>query len=248
MDFTEVFPKWFIIAQKPQTANLLFLDQNGVKHVTAEVFKTILQLKRTDFLFYISSATVNRFKEDNSIIKRVPVSANDLDQMNGTNVHRIITEAYRNVIPSEIKYYLAPFSIKKDANVYGLIFGSHHPLGMDKFLRKCWEKDALRGEANFDIDAEGIRLSEPSLFSEMDKPKKLTLFEEELSTDISRQKLRTNKNIYIFALERGFLGKHAKKVIDDLIETGQLPKQSLHISYEAWNKKEPELIKYAKEA
>jgi hypothetical protein len=119
---------------------------------------------------------------------------------------------------------------------------------MDKFLRKCWEKDTLRGEANFDIDAEGINPSMPSLFSEMNKPKKLTQFENELSDTISQRKLTTNKNIYIFALERGFLGKHAKKVIDELIKKKQIPKQSLHISYDAWNKNETELIRYAEEA
>ena len=248
MDFSEVFQKWIKSAQKPQTANLLFLDQNGVKHVTAEVFNAILRLKFTDFLFFISSSIVNRFKEDDSIRRIVPVSDDDLKQMNGTNVHRIITDAYRRIVPPKMDYYIAPFSIKKDANVYGLIFGSHHPLGMDKFLRECWKKDELRGEANFDIDAEGINPSKPSLFSEMNKPQKLTQFEKELSTAISKQQLNTNKDIYLFALNRGFLGKHAHKVIKELIETKQIPKQSLHISYDAWKKEETEPIRYAEKA
>lgn len=175
MVFNEVFQKWFMIAQKPQTANLLFLDQNGVKHVPAEVFTDILLLKHTDSLFFVSSSTFNRFKRDDSIIGRIPVSDDDLKRMNGTNVHRIITDTYRHIVPLEMEYYIAPFSLRKDANVYGLIFGTHHPLGVEKFLRICWKKDKLRGEANFDIDAEGINPSKPSLFAELNKPKKLRI-------------------------------------------------------------------------
>jgi len=247
MDFHKVFPKWTTIAKKQRTANMLFLDQYGVKYVNAEVFKTILQLPVTDFLFFIASSMINRFKEEDSIQRCVPVTDDDLMRMNNTNVHRIVTEAYRRLIPSGEEYYLAPFSIKKGGNIYGLIFGSHHPYGMEKFLRKCWNNDKLRGEANFDIDEEGISPLTPSLFPEMDKPKKMNQFERELISAISARQVKTNDDIFIFSLRRGFLGSHAKKVMAGMIEANQLPKQPLHISYEAWKKREPEPIKYSDE-
>jgi hypothetical protein len=143
------------------------------------------------------------------------------------------------MVPVGMRYFLAHFSIKKDSNVYGLIFGSHHPLGMDKFLRKCWEMDKVRGEANFDIDGEAINVAAPSLFSEMDKPNKLTIFERELAEAILTKKtVKTNKDVFIFALQRGVLGSHAKKVVSDLIAENRLPQQTLPISYSAWNNKE----------
>ncbi|MDD4441204.1 MAG: three-Cys-motif partner protein TcmP [Kiritimatiellae bacterium] len=244
LDFSEALSKWYPLMQQPGAANLLFLDQNGVKHITENVFKQILRLPFTDLLFFISSSMVNRFKTEGSIIDRVPVSEADLSRMNGTNVHRIVVEAYRRLVPPRTQYFLAPFSIRKDSNVYGLIFGSHHPLGMDKFLRQCWKKDELRGEANFDIDGESINPAAPALFEEMNKPQKITFFESELSKTIMCRNVRTNKDAYVFALERGFLGKHAKKVITDLIAANKLPKQELHVSYGAWDKKETETIQY----
>jgi three-Cys-motif partner protein len=244
MDFIKVFHEWHAIARQTRTANLLFIDQYGVKFVSPEIFKIITQLRFTDFLFYISSSMINRFREEDSIRRYIPVTEDDLKQMNSTNVHRIVTEVYNRFIPSETEYYLAPFSIKKSANVYGLIFGSRHPLGMDKFLRECWKKDELRGEANFDIDTECIDPSMRPLFPGMDKPKKLAQFENELTSAIIAQRLKTKTDIYIFALKRGFLGKHAKKVITDMISAKQLPKQSLHISIEAWQKGNPVQIRY----
>jgi len=244
LDFPEAFNKWYVFAKKPQTANLLFLDQNGVKQITAEVFQQILDLRFTDFLFFISSSSVHRFKREDSIVGKVPVNDDDLIHMTRTNVHRTITEAYRRIVPATMKYYLAPFSIKKGANVYGLIFGSHHPLAMDKFLHKCWEKDEVRGEANFDIDDEQINQNSPSLFAEMNTPKKLSLFEKELIAAVLGKKLSTNKDVYIFTLERGFLAKHAQKVIKDLMSSKQLPKQTLHISYDSWKKVEVDDIKF----
>lgn len=230
LDFDQAFDKWYPLMKKPRVANLIFVDQNGVKHFTEKIFEMVLALSRTDLLFFISSSMVNRFKSEGSIIKRVPVSESDLSRMNGSNVHRIVAESYRRLVPQGKTYFLAPFSIKKGANVYGLIFGSQHPLGMDKFLRQCWKRDEVRGEANFDIDGEGIIQEAPSLFEDMNKPKKIAVFEGELSSAILNRTLKTNKDIYVYSLERGFLGTHAKRLIDDLIEANKLPKQTLHVS------------------
>lgn len=244
LDFDHAFDKWYPLMKRPRVANLLFFDQNGVKHITEKIFKAVLALSRTDLLFFISSSMVNRFKSEGSIIERVPVCESDLSRMNGSNVHRIVAEAYRRLVPQGMTYYLAPFSIQKGSNVYGLIFGSHHPLGMDKFLRQCWKKDELRGEANFDIDEENIIQEAPSLFAEMNKPKKIAAFDSELSSAVLSRTVKTNKDIYVFALVRGFLGSHAKRQIDDLIAANKLPKQDLHVSYGAWVKKESEAILY----
>ncbi|MCL2000564.1 MAG: three-Cys-motif partner protein TcmP, partial [Planctomycetes bacterium] len=41
--------------------NLIFIDQYGIKHVSGEVFKTLIGLPKTDFLFFISSSYMKRF-------------------------------------------------------------------------------------------------------------------------------------------------------------------------------------------
>ena len=86
-------------------------------------------------------------------------------------------------IPIGKEYFLAPFSIKKPSGIYGLIFGTNHTLGIEKFLRVCWKHDKLTGEANFDIDNEKINVNKPSLFSEFNISTKRQMFDESLKTE-----------------------------------------------------------------
>lgn len=237
-DFPDAFNAWNPLMHG-RTANLLFLDQNGVRQITKTIFQNIVRLARTDFLFFISSAMVNRFKEQPEIRDYVPVTADDFARMTGTNVHRIVAEAYRRWVPDGLEYYLGPFSIKKRANVYGLVFGSGHPLGIDKFLRLAWKRG---GDANFDIDRDGIDPAQPSLFPELDKPTKIRVFEKELEAALLERRLRTNKDIYLFALRNGMLAKHARDALNLLVKDKKIPKQSFHISYDAWKKTETENI------
>ncbi len=160
--------------------------------------------------------------------------------MNGTNVHRIVAESYRRWIPDNLEYFLGSFSIRKMANVYGLVFGSRHPLGIKKFLDVAWKHG---GDANFDIDNDRIDLSRPKLFPEMNKPSKILAFEKELESAVLSEQLKTNKEIYIFSLQNGMLASHARNAFDLLIKNKKIPKQTLHISYGAWKKPDIERIK-----
>jgi hypothetical protein len=175
-DFHNAFEKWEPVMHD-KVANLLFLDQNGVQQITKSIFQTIVRSPKTDFIFFISSAMVNRFKDQPEIRSCVPATDEDFSRMNGANVHRILANAYLRWIPDDLEYYLGSFSIKKSANVYGIVFGSGHPRGIDKFLRVAWKRG---GDANFDIDNDGIDPTCPSLFPEFDKPKKISAFEKEL--------------------------------------------------------------------
>jgi hypothetical protein len=88
-----------------------------------------------DFLFFLSSSTLHRF-HDHPAIKQKIARPDDYYQ-----VHRVVLDYYRGLLPDPAALYLAPFSIKKGANIYSVIFGSAHPLGMDKFLQVAWKKD-----------------------------------------------------------------------------------------------------------
>ncbi len=232
-DFQELFQKYYPIMNQGTSANFLFLDQSGIKHITDAVFDKIIRLPATDFLFFISSSTVNRFYDHPGIQKYIRIPESDITSSNYLHIHRVVIDYYRGLIPKNKEYYLAGFSIQKRSNIYGLIFGSGHLRGIDKFLRKCWAIDPQRGEANFDIDEDRIYDEQPSLFSEFDKPKKLQKFENELMTKILDKKLITNRQVYIYTLSNGFLPKHARNAIDALIIKKALPKQRLNISYDS---------------
>jgi three-Cys-motif partner protein len=239
-DFHSAFEQWKSLMHG-KTANLLFLDQNGVQQITEDIFQTIVRLPLTDFIFFISSAMVNRFKNLPEIRKYVPVTDEGLSQMNGSNVHRILADAYRRWIPDGLTYYLGSFSIKKGANVYGLVFGSGHPLGIDKFLKVAWKRG---GDANFDIDRDGIDPAQPSLFPEYDIPTKIKVFEKELAAALFARRLTTNKDVYLFALQNGMLATHARNALGSLVKTEKLPKQKFHVSYDALKKDAETIIHF----
>jgi len=231
-DFHDAFNQWNPLMQG-KVANILFLDQNGVDQITKPIFQSIVKIPKTDFLFFISSAMANRFKESKDICEHLPIMNDDFDSMNGQNVHRILANAYPRWIPDDMQYFLGSFSIKKGANVYGLVFGSAHPLGVDKFLRVAWKHG---GEANFDIDKDGIDPGQPSLFAEYDKPTKVSEFEKSLEQEIFNGHLKTNKDLYLFAVRNGMLSSHARDALTLLFKNGKLPKQKLPVSYDAWKK------------
>lgn len=87
-NFSDAFSTWKPLMKGK--ANLLFFDQNGFQQITQPIFETIVQLQFTDFIFFISSAMVNRFKDETR--DYVPVNDKDFQRMNGTNVHRIVTK------------------------------------------------------------------------------------------------------------------------------------------------------------
>ena len=138
------------------------------------------------------------------------------------HIHRIVLQYYRSLIPERRKYYLAPFSIRKQAGIYGFIFGSNHTYGLEKFLKVCWKHDKLTGEANFDIDNEGIDLNKPTLFENLNVPTKRQIFERDIKKKILEGALNTNVSVYLFALQEGFLLKDANKILEQLKNSSRI--------------------------
>lgn len=243
LEFEEAFKESLPYMKASKSANFVFLDQCGVKQVTKDVFLTLVALKATDFLFFISSSTINRFYDHPEIRKYIKISKATISDSKYLHIHRVVHDYYKEFVPKDTEYYLASFSIKKGANIYGLIFGTRHLLGIDKFLSKCWRIDPDRGEANFDIDQDGpLNSDQMVIFPEFSKPQKLKLFEEDLAHRLLTQRLRTNKDIYKYTLESGFLAKHSRTIIGQLIADELLPKQKLNISYNSCKCGAPEQL------
>lgn len=236
-EFSEAFQEWSSEIGKNtrgcKTASLVFFDQNGTKQITRAVFAKTISSIRTDFLFFIASSYIYRFRNQPHNVEPAPILPEDFREMTMKNVHRKVCNAYRRLIPSDRRYYLAPFSIAKDfgSNVYGIVFGSSHPLGMDKFLKICWTEDSLRGEANYDIDDDNIVLGQQTFWPE--RPKKIESFEKQLATRVLEGTLRDNVDLYDYALNHGFRATHAKDALEKMIKEGQLPNQTFAISYES---------------
>ena len=230
--FQESLTEHLPIMAKPRTANLVIMDQFGVKEVTPAVVKTLAGFRHTDILFFVSSSYIRRFAEEPSIQAYFRMSAEELVASEYKSIHRHICEYFRSALPSGSDYHLAPFSIKKGSNIYGVIFGSGNLLGLQKFLKVCWELDGITGEANYDIDDDPARFGQMSFLPEMNIIKKHDGFEHDLK-EMLRKKIQvgikssppSNLDVYRFTLERGFLPKHAREHMAKLQKAGQLEVQ-----------------------
>ena len=167
-----------------KAAKLLLIDQYGVDSVNQEVFKKLIKYPKTDFIFFLSSSTLHRFRDHPAI--KIKISRPDRSY----DVHRAAFDWYKNLTPESA--FLGRFSIKKGSNIYGLIFGSQHPLGAHKFLQVAWANDQIAGEADFDIDEENISPNQ-SLFPLTEfQPRKIQAFEADLETVLRKGKKQTS--------------------------------------------------------
>ena len=152
MDFGKEFKTDINIQKNLSNRNngkFVILDQYGFTHVDSDVFTTLVNAPHTDFIFFISSSFLKRFKE-HPISKKFLGDGNlSFDEKSKPKeCHQIIVKYFETLIPSGKEYYLNHFTIKKGANYYGLIFGTAHTLGMEKFQRVCWDIDSRAGESN----------------------------------------------------------------------------------------------------
>jgi hypothetical protein len=116
---------------------------------------------------------------------------------------------YRGLLPDSARYFLAPFSIKKDTNIYGIVFGSSHPRGIDKFLQVAWKQDQFNGEANFDIDRNNVQAS---LFD----PTKVLAFEQELDAGLTSGEIKDEQDLLMLVFRHGVKPQHAEAVLKRL--------------------------------
>jgi three-Cys-motif partner protein len=201
--------------------NLFFLDQSGVKHITEDVFLELIRFPKTDFMFFISSSSFKRFASDPSFQKHFSdINLQEISMTKQTEMHKLILQYYRGKIPRTSKVKLYPFTIKKGVNVYGLIFGTKHPLGVDKFLKIAWDTNELNGEANFDID-DDWEAKQGVLFG-VRKLSKIERYEHELEKYIMSKKEISNIELFDYALEKGHIGAHTIEVLKRLKKNNKI--------------------------
>ncbi len=214
LTFQQAIQKHRNLLMDRSAAKLLLIDQFGVEHVTDDVFRELVRTPTCDFLFFISSWTLHRFRDHPAIKQKIVRPADHY------HVHRAAVDYYRSLLTDSAPYYLAPFSIRKESGIYGLIFGSAHPLGMDKFLQVAWSKDEISGEADFDIHRDNIRADQPKL--DFGSPTKLFAFERDLEALLRAKKLTTELDIIRVCFRHGVKRQHATPVLTALKSEGRI--------------------------
>jgi len=204
----------------------MFIDQYGIKQVTKKVFQDLIFLSKTDFLFFISSSYLNRFKELPEFKKYIDDNNIDFSESKPTQCHRVVYEYFKRMVNKE-PYFLGQFSIKKGNNVYGLIFGSNSHLGMRKFLTVAWKMDPHTGEANHDIDDDPIRIGQLSFDFDASANKIKKLYSYELNLIEYLITPRLNRELYVYSLEQGISITKTIEILKHLENEGKLSIEGL---------------------
>lgn len=153
-DFSNLIKEERLLAKlnNDKYSKFILLDQYGFMQITEEVFLKLINAPKTDFIFFIASSFIKRFRTLPAVKKYFQQENISFEKTNPKECHRVITNYFRTFIPKDKEYYLHSFTIQKGTNYYGLIFGSNHSLGMEKFLRVCWKHDPQAGESNCNIN------------------------------------------------------------------------------------------------
>jgi|WetSurMetagenome_2_1015567.scaffolds.fasta_scaffold02960_4 three-Cys-motif partner protein len=206
MDFKDLFP------QKIKTIDsypsLVLLDQNGIKFLSDEFFIPLVNSHCTDFLYFVASSYIRRFGETDEFKKSLKgIDYEYIKENPYKYIHKCLLNELKGRIPSTSKIALYPFTIKKGQNIYGIIFGSSHIRGVDKFLKTAWSINKTNGEANFDIDSDEEK-SQGDLFLGKQMTK-IESFRNDLHNKIKFGEIKTNKEAYIYTLRCGLLSVQA---------------------------------------
>lgn len=212
--FRELYPR---ILTRKKSAKLIFLDPFNFV-IDKQLFKKLIDLPSSDFICFMPSSFLLRFPEEPAFKKYIDANEIDFKTSKPAQCHRAIANYFKSLIPDEKEYYIGCFSIKKGSGYYGLLFGSNHTLGAEKFQRVCWKKDEITGEADYNIDRELVYdQTQGLLFEETKIPQKIQKLNNQLREKILEKEIITDVDAYKFALKNRCLVKHATDVIVDLI-------------------------------
>jgi len=239
-DFEKLFPE--LLPEISKYPALVFLDQNGIKFLSDNYLLALEKTSKTDFIYFVSSSYFLRFGEEEEFRKHLDIDIEEAKNGGYKHIHRNITEQLRKKLPENTELKLYPFSLKKGANIYGIIFGASHPLAVHKFLDISWKRNPTNGDANFDIDDD----TGPIQLELFEKPKlkKLESFQKDVEVKVLSGEIKTNIQAIEYTYSQGHIPKHATDCLIKLNKRGNITYNSRTplISYDSVYKDKREII------
>lgn len=217
-NFQDIFSNSAIINifKNKDIGKFVLLDQYGFSQIDEQIFQHLISFPKTDFIFFISSSFISRFRVHPNTTKYIDTSKIDFENIRPNEVHRAIANYFRDLIPNDKEYFLHHFSIRKEekkGNYYGLIFGSNHTFGMEKFLKVCWKHDTYSGEANYNIDN---NFEKGTLFFHPENNIKKESVSKEIKQLILSGEITNNISGLKFAMHKGCLPLLFTSVVQQL--------------------------------
>jgi three-Cys-motif partner protein len=216
--FEDLFPK--LLPDIKRFPSLVYLDQNGIKFLSDKYFLELEKTTQTDFLYFVSASYFWRFGEAKEFKSHFNLDMSEAKKNPYKFIHRSIIEQLRKKLPANSRLKLYPFSLKKGANIHGIIFGASHPRAVEKFISVSWKRNEINGEANFDIDDDELK-RQGFLFGNQPLTK-IEAFKEKVRDKILSKEIIDNFQLFNFALEEGHPGKHAAEVLQQMKKNGEV--------------------------
>ncbi len=214
-DCAELLPR--LLSLMRMYPSLVLLDQNGIKFLS--YMPEFADMRQTDLLVFAAASFIRRFGKEDAFQKHLGIDIGRLSEVEYKLIHRELVVELNRAIPADSELKLFPFSLKKESNIYGVIFGGSHPAAFDAFLDIAWKLDPLSGDANFDIENESAKvqghLFEPTLT-------KREAFELLLVDLVLSEKLHSNKEVLDFCNSQGHPGNHAHAILLSLKKDGRI--------------------------
>jgi three-Cys-motif partner protein len=212
--------------------SLVYLDQNGVKFISQEYVNELEKLNTTDFIYFVSSSFFKRYGKTDEFRKALEIDVKELETEEYRNMHRLIYNKIKSRLPNKTELKLFPFSIKKNANIYGIVFGAKNYAAVDKFLNIAWKRNSLNGEADFDIDEDTTK-NQLFLFDGKQMTK-IEKFQNDLEAELLLREYISNKAVLLYAYENGHIPQHAVEVVKRMKKEGKLnyKANSPYLTYE----------------
>ncbi|HEX5155341.1 MAG TPA: three-Cys-motif partner protein TcmP [Parafilimonas sp.] len=217
-DVEILFPK--LISKIKEFPSLVYLDQNGIKFLSDTYLLELEKLKQTDFLYFVSSSYFTWLGHTDEFKKHVDLDIEELKRNPYRYIHRNVIEQLKKRLPINSRLKLYPYSLKKDTNIFGIIFGAKHPLAVDKFLNIAWSRNPINGDANFDIDDDSTK-NQIDLFGNK-RLTKIEQFKNSLRKKILLKEILNNKDALNFAHSEGHVGKHAADCLKEMKKNGEV--------------------------
>jgi len=217
-NFEKLFPK--LIEEIKAYPSLVYLDQNGIKFLADKYLFQFEKLEQTDFIYFVSSSYFKWLGNTSEFKKHVDLDVEELRNNPYKFIHKNVIEQLRKKLPMNSSLKLYPFSLKKGANIFGIVFGAKHPLAVDKFLNIAWKRNPVNGDANFDIDDDSKKVQ-----LDMFEGKKLTKieqFQDNLKKKVLSGEIKNNAEALSYVHEEGHIGKHASDCLRVLKKEGKI--------------------------
>lgn len=212
--------------------NVFFIDPYGYKEIKRELLEHLMDSGNSEILLFLPISFMHRFTR-HAFSNKVTPGALPLKRLIASFFHeqhpmrtrkemgvQEYIDHFTKAFTCGGRFYTTSYPIERnEKNLFALFFFSTSIFGYEKVLEQKWRM----------MDCWGFGFHLPEMergfFDEIFKQERLQEMTEGFRVKMLNflsTKTRTNSEVYRFAVENGFLPKHAKDVLRNLQENGQL--------------------------